>query len=506
MRLGEIRWGQPGPKIGPLLRLALEEFGDGLPLDNRMGAVVDTRGRAVSECVVDCGDKVAHVDGVVGRLGGDLVAHLEAMAYNETHRDNVARHIRRIREGCRFAFLADLDRNTLEKWLARQTKNGMGARTRNIHLASAIAFANWCLQPDNGRLLTNPFTGIAKADERVDCRRKRRVLCESELVRLLEVARRRPLLDAMTIRRGRNKGKPLANVSEENRLRLEQLGRERALIYKMMVLTGLRKGELTTLEVGQIELDGSVSYLGLDPADEKNREGNEIPLRNDLADDLRGWLADKLNPLQEAARRRGEPIPSHLPADTKIFRVPDKLVRILDRDLKLAGIPKTDDRGRTIDVHALRHSFGTLLSKGGVAPRTAQAAMRHSTIDLTMNNYVDPRLLDIHGALDALPALPIEGNSIQGERATGTEDLRGGLHPFAPGFAPKADKSSESRSISDNGQTDVEKRDTRTGNVVSLDFVSRKKPLTAADNGCQQMETRGLEPLTPGLQSRCSPN
>ena len=98
---------------------------------------------------------------------------------------------------------------------------------------------------------------------------------------------------------------------------------------------------------------------------------------------------------------------ARLPGDTRLFRVPKGLVRILDRDLKLAGIPKRDDRGRTVDVHALRHSFGTLLSKGGVAPRTAQAAMRHSTIDLTMNVYTDPRLLDVHAALDALPALPL---------------------------------------------------------------------------------------------------
>ena len=47
------------------------------------------------------------------------------------------------------------------------------------------------------------------------------------------------------------------------------------------------------------------------------------------------------------------------------------------------------------------------LSVGGVAPRTAQAAMRHSKIDLTMNVYTDPRLLDVAGAMDALPDLPI---------------------------------------------------------------------------------------------------
>ena len=63
----------------------------------------------------------------------------------------------------------------------------------------------------------------------------------------------------------------------------------------------------------------------------------------------------------------------------------------LNRDLKFAGIPKTDERGRTLDVHALRTTFGTLLSKGGVAPRTAQAAMRHSDIRLTMQTYTDPK-------------------------------------------------------------------------------------------------------------------
>lgn len=36
---------------------------------------------------------------------------------------------------------------------------------------------------------------------------------------------------------------------------LEQLGRERALIYKTLLLTGLRKGELASLTVGQLNLD-----------------------------------------------------------------------------------------------------------------------------------------------------------------------------------------------------------------------------------------------------------
>lgn len=69
-------------------------------------------------------------------------------------------------------------------------------------------------------------------------------MSEVELTRLLEVARRRPLLDALTVRKGKRKGERYAKVRPEVRQRLEAVGRERALIYKTLVLTGLRKNEL----------------------------------------------------------------------------------------------------------------------------------------------------------------------------------------------------------------------------------------------------------------------
>jgi len=89
--------------------------------------------------------------------------------------------------------------------------------------------------------------------------------------------------------------------------------------------------------------------------------------------------------------------------------VPDKLSKILNRDLRLAAIPKRDERGRILDVHALRHTFGTLMSKGGVMPRTAQAAMRHSKLDLTMNVYTDPKLLDVRGGSTCCHPFPLTG-------------------------------------------------------------------------------------------------
>jgi hypothetical protein len=47
-----------------------------------------------------------------------------------------------------------------------------------------------------------------------------------------------------------------------------------------------------------------------------------VPIRDDLAADLRAWLAEKLALLQANARRADEPIPSRLPAETRLFVVP----------------------------------------------------------------------------------------------------------------------------------------------------------------------------------------
>jgi integrase len=142
---------------------------------------------------------------------------------------------------------------------------------------------------------------VPKADEKADPRRRRRSMTEAELVKLLDVARRRPLLDALTVRRGKRKGQAVANVKPDVRKRLEAVGRERELIYKALVLSGLRKNELATLSVAQLRLDGPIPFVDLDVADEKNREGNDIVIRADLAADLRAGLADKLASLPDGS-------------------------------------------------------------------------------------------------------------------------------------------------------------------------------------------------------------
>ena len=377
----------------------------------------------------------------------------------------------------------------------------MGAGTRNEYRAACVGFGNWCVATN--RLVSNPFDGAPKADARADCRRKRRALTEAELRRLLEAARKRPLLNAMTVRRGPNKGKLVAKVDDCQRRKLDTLGLERALIYKAYLLTGLRKSELASLEVGQLELDGPLPVVYLDVGDEKNREGNAIALRSDLVVDLRRWLAAKLKATQAKARRRGEPVPARLPADTPVFYVPTGLLRILNRDLELAGIPKRDERGRTVDLHALRHTFGTHLSKGGVAPRTAQAAMRHSSIDLTMNVYTDPKLLDVHCALDALPQMPLDGTCNERASATGTA---GASVRFAPEFAPNSDKVRQPGATGDKRAGFAGRHGDETSPVVSRDVDKGKHPSSTADNGCTEVERKRLELSTSALRTQRSPN
>ncbi len=226
------------------------------------------------------------------------------------------------------------------------------------------------------------------------------------------------------------------------------------MIYKTLVLTGLRRNELASLTVASLVLDAPVPHLVLDARDEKNRQGAEIPLRADLAADLAQWTDETLQRARAAARASGEAVPARLPADAPLFYVPKALVKILDRDLKLAGIAKKDNRGRSVDIHALRHSFASHLSKGGVAPRTAQAALRHSDINLTMVTYTDPALLDVAGALDALPSLSLgEEASDRARAGTGTDGKTEASGPLAPTLAPNWHKRGQSLSTPDKAES-----------------------------------------------------
>jgi integrase len=390
----------------------------------------------------------------------DYVGDLASRGVNRDRIKTTAKYLSDDAAGCGFRWLGDLNADRLRRWLRSLE---VSAATYNWHAEVWTAFGWWLAgrrvdgkrwsRTGDLRLGANPFENFGKRDVACDRRREARALTVAELRRLLVHARCRPLDEALTVHRGVHAGLKRARLSDERRSELERLGAERALIYKSLALTGLRLNELRTLRVGDLSF-GDVPFVALRAANEKNRRGSTVPLRGDLAAELRDWVTGR-------------------PASDRVFTVPMGLLRILNRDLAAAGIPKVDEQGRRVHLHAMRHSTGTHLSAAGVSPRTAQAVMRHSDIQLTMRTYTDERLLDAAGAVELLPdlgpagwggektvaplvALPA-GISGQNGAVSGTADRR--ERPL--GEAENRGKLKENRGLSKSGRLDSNQRPLR---------------------------------------------
>ena len=499
--------------------------------------------------LVRAGVLSSHEDRTADHQRSPVSEHFDAYLTSMIVSGKSAYHIRdtkrlakRVFENCSMKTLRDIDAVMLEDWLAARLNEGMAARTRNRYLQAVNGFCGWCVR--NGRLSSNPVACIAKADEKCDRRKVRRALSEDELRRLLHVVRWRPLAEygretehkeAEHVARKRDtwKAAPLtfetldaAVERARERLacnlklieQLEHRGRERQLIIKTLVTTGLRKGELASVRLRNLNLDDERPSLTLEAKNEKNRQGNTLPLRADLAAELREWLIDRATkrrldaanaPTIKFDRKAGSDPRSRankeqgrwLMPDELLFDVPDGLVKILDRDLQAAGISKRDDRGRTLDVHALRTTFGTHLSKAGVSLRTAQAAMRHSDPKLTANIYTDPRLLDVHGAVEALPTLSLSSTQTEAAtvmKATGTTTADSSNAPaqLAPMLAPTSRKpchfmaciGTETERNSNSGQTGENVKN----KLVSACFASESESGAA---GIRTQNQRIMSPL-----------
>ncbi len=194
-----------------------------------------------------------------------------------------------------------------------------------------------------------------------------------------------------------------------------------------------------------------------------------------------------------------------LSPDEPLFDVPTGLVRILDRDLQAAGIAKIDDRGRTLDLHALRHTFGTMLSTSGVAPRTAMSAMRHSSIDLTMSTYTDPRLLDVHGAVESLPMLSlttIRQEAPEALRATGTFGTEVDSH--GPFLGPTLGKPCLLVAYTGTQEEHVDSLVPRITDCENAQNSNENASQEASSCEAFAASSRGLEPPTSGSTVRRS--
>ena len=252
-----------------------------------------------------------------------------------------------------------IHRETIERWIAVEVQKKIRApRTINSYIIAVKSFTQYLT--DINLFSVNPLKSIRKINQEIEQRKKRRALSDDEIERLMQVATR---------------------VCKK-----QWKDGERILIYRLLLGTGLRSTELSLLTPNQI--DFTRNRLTIEAAKTKNKKADVLPIRADLVLSVKKWIETHgIKPHERIFH-----------FDTHSIR------RSFYGDLKAAGIERVGSDGRSIDVHSLRKTFGTMLARAGVPLTTVQRLMRHSTPLLTAKLYIDVDPLDMTQALDKLKA------------------------------------------------------------------------------------------------------
>ena len=273
----------------------------------------------------------------------------------------------------------DLKPMALVRLRSRLTAEGRSNRTANLYPENLRTALSWAVEA--GLIAANPLQRMRRLPTTRDHQvYRRRALTEAELVRFLEAAR-------------------------EDDDRCELLATDVRIpvtpFFLALLCTGARYGEAIQIRWG--DLDFTRESLVVRAENAKSRRQRVIPLGDDLIEALRA--------LAVAHGERFGRLPS---ADGLVFLSPmgerwpwhtANIMRILDRVLAHAGIPKIDTEGQKLDVHALRHTAVTRLARAGVSLTKVQQLMGHSDPKLTAAVYTHLGVEDLRDAINALPSL-----------------------------------------------------------------------------------------------------
>ena len=268
--------------------------------------------------------------------------------------------IRTIIAGCGFSSLADIQREAVETYLRqrRKEKERFGPSTYNMYVQAMGSFCKWC--DNTKRLPSSPLKGIKRLNIEVDIRHKRRALTPAEVGRWLEAA----------------------ETSKES---VEDFdGKQRARIYLVAYMTGLRKNEIANLSPRSFALDQQPPTVTVEAEHSKHRSKDVLPLHADLVAKLRAWIA--------GMAPNGRLFPGFGSKNAAL------MVRY---DLANAGIPYHNDDGFA-DFHAVRHTYITQLFRSGALLPEVKELARHRNIQTTMK-YTHIGMADRARALSNLP-------------------------------------------------------------------------------------------------------
>lgn len=175
---------------------------------------------------------------------------------------------------------------------------------------------------------------------------------------------------------------PLA-VDELRRL-LRHSPQERADVYAVLALLGLRKAEAKRVRVCDVHLAGEPPHVEIRERDAKTKET--------------GLLAVSAPGLLEVLARL---VAGRKPTDHLLMPFPADATR--DKDFASAGIPRKRPDGSPVSWHSFRKTAGQLVVEAGMHMRHAQDQLRHKTAEMTSRVYTRSHLDSRHDEFSMLP-------------------------------------------------------------------------------------------------------
>jgi len=178
----------------------------------------------------------------------------------------------------------------------------------------------------------------------------------------------------------------LLDATEANRYVARGI-RDRAVVT-MSVYTGLRRQELLDLALHDVDLEEGIVRVRRG----KGGKGRVVPLLPEVVSALRDWL--ELRPSCDHpmlfVNHMRQPLGRH------------GLHHLFRRALRIAGI-----RQEGVTFHTLRHTFATLMLRGGCDLRSLQQLLGHSSLETTAI-YLHTDLTSLRRAVGGLTIAPVD--------------------------------------------------------------------------------------------------
>lgn len=291
------------------------------------------------------------------------------------------------------------------------TKSGLSNKTASEHVRAIKGFSRWLVR--DKRSAIDDLVTLAGFNEETDRRRVRRHVTGEELVRILAVAEQGKVVGAVMSVKNNDGSFRNAKVTLDYP--------ERVWAYRVAAGTGFRASEVASLTPESFDLESNPPTVTVQACHSKRKRMDVQPIRRDLAELLRPFLAGK---------PKGQPV----------CPLPDRKAALLVRGdmekARAAWIAETtssedrseressdflrhvDSQGRIVDFHGLRHTFITNLVQSGASVKVAQELARHSSPTLTIGRYAHARRSDLSAALDKLPAETTASALRAGDNAT----------------------------------------------------------------------------------------